>query len=617
MVKLGRVFGDMITAYNRYPKRLPSKNSFSGSSFGEVYDEYPNAFRGSLLFYLILAAGFILLFVRLFDLQVLKGGQNRKRADQNRITIVNIPAARGVIYDRNGEVLARNSPLFLIRGKGDKSKEISRDEAIDLEAKGEPVFTIQQREYPQGQILSHITGYVGEITQEELKKSFGDYKSGDFLGRMGVEEKYELTLRGKDGKELIEADAFGRKLRTIQRIEPISGKNLNLSISAGLSSVIIDALGQVPANPLYLGKKIVSGMVIVSNPSTGEILAMVSVPTFDPNSFSKHNEEEILRILSDKEGMPLLNRAIAGTYPPGSTFKIITASAGLEEGKITALTQIEDVGSFSIGQFIFPNWYFLQYGKKEGMLDVVRAIKRSNDIFFYKVAEMVGIEKMVEWMKKYHLGAALGIDLPGELGGVVPSDEWKRKNINEGWYLGDTYHLGIGQGYLLVTPLQLNSWTNVIANGGTLYKPHVLHEEKPEILLQNVISNKTVLLIKEGMKEACSTGGTGWPLFDFKVKNDSTSIKGRVDGKNFIETNDGFIKIPIACKTGTAEYGPSTHSTSSGQVSSGQGSTHAWFTAFAPVDKPEISVTVLVEGGGEGSNVAAPVAKKILEYYFR
>jgi penicillin-binding protein 2 len=392
-----------------------------------------------------------------------------------------------------------------------------------------------------------------------------------------------------------------------------------------LSRVVQEALSLVGDNSYYTGPKEISGAVVISDPRTGEILSMVSTPSFDPNSFTKNDEETIFAFLNDTVKMPMMNRAIAGIYPPGSTFKIITTTAGLEEGKITAQTKIEDVGSFSIGEFSFPNWYFIQYGKKEGMLDVIGAIRRSNDIFFYKTAEMLGIENLERWMKKFNLGIPLGIDIPGEGRGIVPSDAWKKENFGEGWYLGDTYHLGIGQGYLLVTPIQVDAWTGVIANGGKLCKPHLKQIQNSKIKMPKdpekipsefngaskgeckdlALKKETIDVIKEGMKEACSLGGTGWPLFDFKVKTDSTSVKDRIDGKNFIDSKEGWVKIPVACKTGTAEFGDS------------QKRTHAWFTTFAPVENPEIAITILVEKGGEGSNVAAPVAKKILEYYFR
>ncbi|MCL4382428.1 penicillin-binding transpeptidase domain-containing protein, partial [Patescibacteria group bacterium] len=257
---------------------------------------------------------------------------------------------------------------------------------------------------------------------------------------------------------------------------------------------------------------------------------------------------------------------------------------------------VEDTGVITIGPYKYPNWFWLQYGKTDGLLNIVTALKRSNDIYFYKVGEWVGVEKLAQWAGKMGVGKILGIDLPGEAAGVMPTPEWRKKTRGDEWYLGDTYHLAIGQGDLQVTPLQANFWTNVIANGGKLCRPTLLKNQDCKDL---GLKKETIGLIKEGMKEACSTGGTGWPFFEFKVQS----------------SEFGERKISVACKTGTAEYGDP------------QNKTHAWFTVFAPLpaeksakaapaDEPELTITVLVEGGGEGSNVAAPIAKKILEEWF-
>jgi penicillin-binding protein 2 len=299
----------------------------------------------------------------------------------------------------------------------------------------------------------------------------------------------------------------------------------------------------------------------------------------DQNSVYKSTSQ----ILLDSESQPLLNRAIGGTYPPGSTFKLIVAAAGLEDKVIDKNFTIQDTGTLNLGTFSFGNWYFLQYGRTDGEVNVVKAIQRSNDIFFYKLAGMIGVDRLSQFAEKFGLGRKLGIDLMGEQSGTVPTEEWKKSVIGENWYLGDTYHYGIGQGFLLTTPLQVNAWTQAIANNGILYRPHFLLNTKETILNNKFLSSDTVSLIRQGMVEACSTGGVAWPLFDFKVK-----------GK----------PVSVACKTGTAQHG--TEETMP----------HAWITLFAPSDNPQIIVTVLSESSGEGSNVAAPIAKKILEEWF-
>ena len=356
-------------------------------------------------------------------------------------------------------------------------------------------------------------------------------------------------------------DAKEVEVRELGRVEPISGKNIYLSV---------DNVLQKKAASLLNGKK---GAIIASIPQTGEILTLHSSPSFDPNIFVG-GSGEISQVMNDAD-QPLFNRAVSGTYPPGSTFKIVVAASALEEKKIDENTKINDTGIIRIGQFSFSNWYYTQYGKTEGEIGIVRAIARSNDVFFYKLGEMVGEDSLIEWAKKFKLGTKLGIEIAGESEGIIKEE----RKI----YLGDLYHLAIGQGDLSVTPLQVNSWTQTIANGGKMCKPTIVRNQKSEIRDQKDcqdlgISETTIKLITEGMKEACSSGGTAYPLFNFK--------------------------IPIACKTGTAEFGDPKNKT------------HAWITAFAPIDDPQIAITVLVEEGGEGSADAAPIAKEMLKSFF-
>jgi penicillin-binding protein 2 len=309
-------------------------------------------------------------------------------------------------------------------------------------------------------------------------------------------------------------------------------------------------------------------------------------------------------MLTDSQNQPLLDRVIAGVYPPGSTFKIVAAATALQTHTIDKNYHITDTGILKVGDFSFANWFYTQYGRKEtGELDVTRALARSNDIFFYKLAELLGIDKLSAGAEKFGLGKPLGIDLEGEKGGLVPTEEWKEKTLKESWYLGDTYHYGIGQGYLLTTPLQVNVWTQIIANGGMLYRPHLLETAKPQVLSQNILDEKTISLVRQGMVGSCSTGGVAWPLFDFKVHN----AKLIIDNKNIMpvaSSSADMRKVVVACKTGTAQHG-------------GEDTLpHAWITLFAPAYNPQIVVTVLSESSGEGSNIAAPVAKQVLEAYF-
>jgi len=507
----------------------------------------------------LLVIGFLVLLGRLFELQIIFGTKNRALAEGNRVKREILPAPRGMIYDRNGKELVRNVPIHRkLRMDNGEWIIISREEALTLEARGETENLRMDigRDYLYGEALAHVLGYLGEVNEDEVKKGF--FKPGDLVGRMGVEEQYDLLLRGQDGGEVFEVDAQGNKIREIGKIEPISGKSLYLSIDAELSKIAYEALEKKP------------GAVVATEPQTGQVLVLVSSPSFNPNDINPQS-------LSDKS-LPFFNRAISGVYPPGSTFKIVTSVAGLEEGKIDSQTTWNDTGEIRVGDYSYKNWYFTQYGKTEGTINLVRAIQRSTDTFFYKVGEWVGPKKLAQWAEAFGLGRKTGIDLPGEVEGLVPSPG----------FLGNTYHFAIGQGDLLATPLQINMMTEVIANNGRLCQPIVARSTSdggPKGLLRGEINcqdlklkQTNIDLIKEGMKGVCSPGGTAFPFFEFQPQ--------------------------VACKSGTAEF------------VNPQGKTHAWLTSFAPVDNPEIVATALLEGGGEGSYVAAPVVKKLMEAWF-
>jgi penicillin-binding protein 2 len=458
--------------------------------------------RRLLFCYLVLVGSTLIIFLQLFRLQIVHGQRNLALSEGNRIKIEETKAARGILYDRQDRPLVYNIPV--------KNK-------IGL-----------SRDYLYNSILAHLIGYV-DI---------------DYQGVSGFEKEYNEVLRGIDGGELIEVDSVGQKVRTLGKQDPVPGKNLSLTIDLDWQKKAHEALGN---------KK---GAVIISKPQTGEILALVSRPSFDPNEISE-------KVLEDFDE-PLFNRATSGVYPPGSIFKIVTAAAGLETGKINGNTLILDTGEIRIGQYRYGNWYFDRFGRTEGLLDIVGAIKRSNDIFFYRVAERVGARKLVEWAKAFGLARDAG---------YLPDP------TKEEWFLGNTYHLAIGQGKIGVTPLQVNTMANVIANAGKFCQPKFLKDEA-ENCQEIGIKKETVAIIKKGMVEACSEGGTSLRFL-----------------------NLGF---PVACKTGTAEFGPPV---------GGQVQTHAWFTLFAPADDPQISITVLVEAGGGGSEVAAPIAREIMELW--
>lgn len=487
----------------------------------------------------ILILGFLILFARLFELQIIKGSYYRGLSEGNRISRIKIPAPRGKILARRGEVLVDNFE------KDDK----------------------WERKYILGEDLAHVTGYLGQVSAEEVGKvdpecpEKGPRLSGSLIGRSGLEEEYNCVLAGYDGEELVEVDTSGSPIRTLGRRKPIPGDNLKTSIDVKLQEKAAESLK---------GKK---GAIVISSPE-GEIYALYSYPSYDPNIFvSQENENSIKDLLNDPN-LPLFNRAIGGQFHPGSTFKPIVALAALSENKIDKNFQFDDPGVIEVNKFTYSNWYFTQYGRTEGVIGIKRAIARSTDTFFYRVGELAGAEVIANWADKFGLSRPTNIDIPGEVGGLVPTPKWKINTIGEAWFLGNTYHFSIGQGYIAITPAELNKAIAAFASEGKLCELKIAQKPKCTGL---EINKEYLSIIKEGMVEACEGGGTGYTFFDFS--------------------------LPVACKTGTAE-------------TSVEGYTHAWFTLFAPADYPEIVVTVLVEKGGEGSKVAGPIARKILDYWY-
>lgn len=585
-MKYGIAFSDHLRI-EKVPRRPNHKKSLRTRNF--------------ILLILLILATFLLLG-RLFFVQIVQGDYYSVLSDSNRIRTHILHAPRGVIFDRNGVPLVFNEPGFR-QTVGKKTILLSKEDALSRMARGEKNIEVDSlRKYPYKDSFAHILGYVGQISQVQLMStSENEYEFDDLIGQSGIESSYEQLLKGEDGKQLFEVNALGKEVRKLGQTDPLSGQDITLTIDQKLQQKAYEAV-----------KDIAKGVVIVSKPN-GEILSLVSKPSFDPNLFTLDKTyktatdaayKDVTSVITDGENQPLLNRAIGGVYPPGSTFKIVTAAAGLQDKIIDENYKIVDTGVVTLGQFSFANWFYLQYGRKEpGELDVRRALSRSNDIFFYHLAQKVNENRISEMAKKVGSGARLGIDLDGEVAGLVPDDAWKREVIGEQWYLGDTYHYGIGQGYLLTTPLQVNAWTQVVANGGELYRPRLLLDGASGPVRKNILNEKTISLIRDGMMQSCNPGGVAFPLFDFKVKNPSLKI----DNRNITKAASSSAEmrhVTVACKTGTAQHG--------GEKTL----PHAWITLFAPAYNPEIVVTVLVEESGEGSAVAGPIAKKVLEEWF-
>jgi len=520
-----------------------------------------NAF---FIYIVIIFLFLIVLFLRLFQLTIVKGSYYRALSEQNRLREIVIEAPRGKIVDRKGFIIAQNL-----------SPDINQKIEPGLLNNNQKI--ISKRIYQNPEVIAPFIGYRQIADKNDLKNDTCQYKLqlGSRTGKKGIEKLFDCELRGRSGKKLVEIDAQGQYLKTVDVIPPASGDKIQLALDFELQKKSYELVKKVKA------------AIVVTNPKTGEILVNISSPSFNSQDFEDNSNNNIKSYLTSKDN-PLFNRVTEGTYPPGSLFKLVVATAGLEEKVIDEKTEIEDKGSIKAGAATFGNWYYLQYGRVEGMVDIVKAIRRSNDIFFYKVGEKTGVEKIKKWSDIFGLGKHTEIGLD-ETEGIIPSTFWKKEVLKENWYLGDTYNLSIGQGYVETTPLQMAIVADVFANGGYLCRPQLLKVGTiHELSIQNnckklPISQKTIDLIREGMKQACSTGGTGWPLFDFTVRK---------------------TKIQTACKTGTAE----SHTKSD--------MPHAWITVFAPFENPEIAVTVLIEEGGQGSDVAGPIAKEILKAYF-
>lgn len=589
-LKFGKAFKDELKKTARASghfsnRKINIQNISENLLYSDIEDDTTsniNPWSKSLLLVIFIGV-FAILLGRLFHLQIVKGQENLELADSNRIQIKTIHAPRGVIYDRNGKILAANAPGFRIadpKKPNEKPVQITREEALKMEVTNDPRMANLEidslRTYPFEDKTSHILGYLSEISEDELKEEkYANYKLGDKIGRGGVEEAYEKILKGTDGGEVIEVDAAGKKIRTLREKPAIPGQNLFLTVDVDLQQVAFAKLSEAIQK-----SKSCCGAAVIADPNNGEILSLVSIPSYTPENL---NDALVA------PNSPLLNRAIAGVYPPGSTFKIASSLAALESGKITADTKFEDTGVLKLGPYSFANWYFTEYGRKEdGLVDLPRALKRSNDIYFYQVGQTIGEAAVADEAKKLGFGKKVGIDILGEEAGLVPDPKWKEDQIGEVWYPGDTLHMSIGQGFLLATPLQVSNLISFVASNGKQYPSHLgleikdsrsgsVKEFKYDPISQEV--NPGYLgLIKQGLEEVPKEGGTAWPFFTFP--------------------------ITTAGKTGTAEFGDPKNKT------------HAWYAAYAPADNPKIAATVLIEAGGEGSTNASPVVKEIFRWYF-
>jgi penicillin-binding protein 2 len=502
-------------------------------------------------------------------------------------------------------------------------EDVPREVAMTLEEEhldwpGVLVQVEPAREYLYGSLVSHLLGYIGPIPEGQAAdyEALGYDPNRHKVGLTGVEYSFEQDLSGQDGQKLIEVDVAGREVRTVgEPKEAVPGNNLQLTIDLDLQQ----AMENILARQLKTLHK-QQAVAIAMNPQTGEILGMVSLPNYDNNEFSGGISARALKALQENPDRPLVNHAISGMFPPGSTFKIIVASAGLEEQVITTETRLYCGGILWLPNRFYPEdpslaqpfycWIYHNTHGHHGSLGVISALTQSCDIFFYQVGggygnqfSGLGEERLGYYAELFGLGARTGIDLPGEAPGLVPTVKWKRVNYSESWVTGDTYNMSIGQGYVLATPLQMVNATAAIANGGILYRPQIVREVTdgegnvvrvfaPEVIRRLPVSAENLSVVRQGMRGAvASPGGTAWAL--------------KVPG------------VAVAGKTGSAEFAVDRNKDGlPDRDREGNLPTHAWFVAFAPYDNPEIALVVFIYGGGEGSAAAVPVANDILNYYF-
>ncbi|QQS39433.1 hypothetical protein IPM62_02375 [Candidatus Woesebacteria bacterium] len=547
----------------------------------------------------VLILGFLILVGRLFDLQIIRGAYFRSLAEGNRIRRVPITAARGEILARGGELLVGNTK---VKKHVTFSPTEGYEKTLDINnAPDEEIIDEYVRDYKLGSSFAHVSGYLGLVNEDEVGKvnagclSHGPRKFDSLTGRTGLEQYYECTLMGHDGEELVEVDVLGNRVRTLGRKQPISGREIRTTIDYGLQIHVADifsgkkdfARGDIPEG-------LIKGAVVISD-TKGEILALYSSPSYDPNIFVKKDKSQDIENLFTNTELPLYNRATGGTYHPGSVFKPVVVLASLETRTIDDDYTYEDTGSIVLntdyGVYTYNNWYWTQYGGQEGVIGIKKALARSTDTLFYKIGELTGIDNLVLWAEKFGFGVPTGIDLPGEVSGLLPNPEWKKLAKAERWFLGNTYHFSIGQGDTALTPIQINRAIAAIAADGKICKPHLVGGVECSDL---EIDKDNLEIVREGMFQACSPEGTGFTFFDINGSND-----------------EKFANKKVACKTGTAE-------------TSTDKNPHAWFTFFTPFStdenteliKPEIVVTVLVEEGGEGSKIAGPIARSIYNYWY-
>jgi penicillin-binding protein 2 len=562
----------------------------------------------------LIAAGFIIILLRLLQLQIIQGDDYRKISESNRLRVIGVPAPRGIIFDRNRIPLVKNTPYFCASvipqefsssNLGALSKLLDMPEAelsniifrkaaspftpvrvkegltfnevnyIEARRSDFPGLMIEvetSREYIYGNVGAHLIGYLGKLSPKQSKDpSFRDVPPEAFIGQWGIEKLYDKALRGTAGQRIIEVDAVGREIRLLYETPPAKGTDLHLTIDIAL---------QKEAEKGFEGK---TGALVALKPDTGEVLGLVSAPSFDPNKFAKGISYAEWKGLMEDKKLPMLNRAIQSQYPPGSTFKIVTAIAALESGAISSSTKFDCRGGLNFGTWRFGCWNKSGHGTTA----LHRALVESCDVFFYETGRKTGFDKVHEYAMKLGFGAETGIALGREKKGLIPNSQWKLENRKSPWLLGETFINSIGQGYVAATPIQLAVMMAAVSNGGSVYRPLILKDTAPELIRNTGISQDTLDIVRTALRGVVAEpGGTG-----AAARSAAATVGG---------------------KTGTAQV---VGIRKDSKFLSEKFRDHAWFVSFAPVEKPEVALSVFVEHGGHGGSAAAPIAKRAIEAY--
>jgi len=584
---------------------------------------------GLVLFVFLLLAG------RFFYLQVVRHGELYTLAEANRISIVPVVPNRGIIVDRNGVLLAHNYSAYTLEVQPDRianleslidelatvveitardrrrfkrlleesksigslpvrtrlsDEEIARFAAVRYRFPGVEINARLFRQYPQGEVFSHVVGHIGRINQSEVEQLeaaglTANYRGTDYMGKTGLEQNYERFLHGTTGLEEVEVDSGGRPVRTLSRTPPVSGNNLVLNLDARLQEVAYNAFGDR------------RGALVAIDPATGGVLAFVSRPGFDPNLFVDGIDSLNWNELNNSPDKPLVNRALSGTYPPGSTFKPYMALAALTYGKRTPQQTIKDPGYFMFGGHQFRD----SRPGGNGIVDMYKSIVKSSDTYYYMLANDLGIDAIAKFMAQFGFGDRTGIDISGEAAGVLPSQEWKMRRFNQKWFAGETISIGIGQGYNAYTPLQLAQAVAMLASDGVAYRPHIVDyiedfrsRERTPVESRRLraleLKREHLTVVKEALigvnKEGTAARSFAGAAYVSAGKTGTAQVIGVKQGEKYVES-----RVQEELRD------------------------HSLFIAYAPAENPRIALAVVVENAGFGARTAAPLARKVLDYY--